>query len=279
MITLIAKWFLLVVSITSLAPVLWAKPKAADYSDATRVVSLDYCADQFVLKLVDKQRIRAISMDARQDFSYMRKQAELHRQVRASAENVLALAPDLIVRSYGGGPNAERFYRRLGLDVIQVRYTSSIAEVQQELLRIATALGKQDAGNQLVEAMNQRLNQLRSGREANVMLYVTPGGVTSGPGTLVHDMIKAAGLSNFQTEPGWRSLPLEKLAFSQPELLATAFFDTTINHSNFWSAARHPIIRGQLESTRSVVLDGATTACGGWFLVDAVERLAESLIP
>lgn len=279
MIILITKWFLLVVSITSLAPVLWAKPKPADYGAATRIVSLDYCADQFVLKLVGKQRISAVSMDATREFSYMRKQAALHRQVRPSAENVLALAPDLIVRSYGGGPNAERFYKRLGLDVLQIRYTSSIVEVQQELLRIATALGRQDAGKQLVEAMNERLNQLQSDRAVNELLYVTPGGVTSGPGTLVHDMIEAAGLSNFQTEPGWRSLPLEKLAFRQPELLATAFFDATTNHSNFWSAARHPIIRDQLKSTRSVLLEGATTACGGWFLVDAVERLAEIFVP
>ncbi|MFT7222308.1 MAG: iron complex transport system substrate-binding protein [Candidatus Azotimanducaceae bacterium] len=247
----------------------------AEAGDSRRIVSLDYCADQFVLKLVEPERIAAVSRDATRDFSYMRDAAEAHRKIRPSAEHVLALAPDLIVRSYGGGPNAVQFYERLDIRVIQIGYASTINEVRAEILRIAEQLGEPEKAREIVADMDARLQRVKARASGKSLLYVTPGGVTSGAGSLVHDMIKAAGLVNFQTEPGWRSLPLEKLAFDQPELLATAFYDTETNHTNYWSAARHPMIRSQLSSTKSVSLDGATTACGGWFLVDAVEQLSE----
>jgi len=36
------------------------------------------------------------------------------------------------------------------------------------------------------------------------------------------------------------------------------------------------VIRDQMGTTTSVALRGATTACGGWFIVDAIEKLANS---
>ncbi len=241
--------------------------------EARRVVSLDYCADQYVLKLVDREHIAAVSMDADRDFSYMRDAADGLLQVRPSAENVLAMRPDLVVRSYGGGPNAAAFYRSLGLPVLQIAYTSSIEEVKQEILRVGEALDARADAAAIVIDMDTRLLKAAMARSSRSILYVTPGGVTSGPGSLVHELIEAAGLANFQTERGWQPLPLEKLSLQQPELLATAFYNSATNHRNFWSAARHPIIKDQLSQAHSITLDSATTACGGWFLVDAVEKL------
>ncbi|MCA8893462.1 MAG: ABC transporter substrate-binding protein, partial [Hyphomonas sp.] len=70
-------------------------------------VSLDYCADQYVLKLADREQILAISPDGDKEFSYMHEAAEDVPTVRPVAEDVLVLKPDLVVRAYGGGPNAE----------------------------------------------------------------------------------------------------------------------------------------------------------------------------
>ena len=52
-----------------------------------RIVSLDYCADQYVLKLADREQILAISPDATGDFSYMREAARGVPTVRAAAED------------------------------------------------------------------------------------------------------------------------------------------------------------------------------------------------
>ncbi len=244
-----------------------------------KVASLDYCADQFVLKLVEPARIAAVSKDADREFSYMRDSAAGHKKIRPSAEEVLAVDPDLIVRSYGGGPNARQFYESIGLTVVQIGYATTIEDVSGEVERVGGLLGRAAEAESVVRDMDQRLARLtRQAQDVETsILYVTPGGVTTGPGTLVHMLIVAAGLKNFEQSPGWRSLPLEKLAFDQPELLATAFYNDRINHENFWSAARHPIIRKQLSATRTIALEGATTSCGGWFLVDAVEQLAQGV--
>jgi iron complex transport system substrate-binding protein len=243
---------------------------------AARIVSLDYCADQFVLKLVDRDRILAVSPDAQRPFSYMRSEAEGVAQVRPSAEDVLALQPDLIVRSYGGGPNASAFYERAGVPVVNVGWAPDIAAVKRVVLELAAAFGERERGSQVVSQMDQRLAQIQQSSEVPNALYMTPSGVTSGPGSLIHDMLLAAGLQNYQSAPGWRSLPLEQIAAAPPEMVAAAFFDTRNNHKSGWSAMRHPVARKQLEQQPTVFLEGAWTSCSGWYLLDAIEALAQA---
>ena len=238
-----------------------------------RIVSLDYCADQYVLKLAPREHILAVSPDAEKTFSYMRGYAKGLRQVRPQAEDVLVLQPDLVVRSYGGGPNVTAFVERIGTPVLQIGSASDLDGVRGAITAVAEGLGQQARGAAVIAKMDARLAALRALPDAPAGLYMTPAGVTSGPGTLVHEMLHAAGLVNFQREPGWRSLPLERLAHEQPDLVAAVIWGAT-NHDDNWSAARHPIARQQLRERPVVSLEGAWVACGGWFLLDAVEALA-----
>ena len=241
-----------------------------------RIVSLDYCADQYVLKFADREDILALSPDAEKRFSYMRAAAEGIPTVRPRTADVLALQPDLVVRTYGGGHDIADFMKEPGVPVVQIGFPQSIAEVRGEVLRVGTELGKLDEAEQLVADMDRRLKALaeRSGPQREV-LYMTPAGVTAGDGTLVHELFVAAGLRNFQDRPGWNPLPLERLAYDRPDLIAAAFFESKTNHVDNWSAARHPVARAQLRELPVVPLEGAWTSCGGWFLIDAVEALAE----
>ena len=241
-----------------------------------RIVSLDYCADQYVLKFADREDILALSPDAEKRFSYMRAAAEGIPTVRPRTADVLALQPDLVVRTYGGGHDIADFMKEPGVPVVQIGFPQSIAEVRDEVLRVGTELGKPDEAEKLVGDMDRRLKALaeRSGPQREV-LYMTPAGVTAGDGTLVHELFVAAGLRNFQDRPGWNPLPLERLAYDRPDLIAAAFFESKTNHVDNWSAARHPVARAQLRELPVVPLEGAWTSCGGWFLIDAVEALAE----
>lgn len=239
-----------------------------------RVVSLDYCADQFVLKLLPRERILAVSPDAHRDFSYMRESVGGLPQVRPIAENILTLQPDLIIRSYGGGPRAVSFFERAGIPVLQVPFANNLDDIRAMILLLAEGLGVADRGRAVVADMDRRLAAIELGPGARSALYMTPTGVTSGPGTLIHEMLLAAGLENFEERAGWHSLPLERLAYDQPDMVAAAFFDARTNHPAMWSAMRHPVARRQVSEQPAVLLQGAWTSCGGWFLLDAIEALA-----
>ena len=240
-----------------------------------RIVSLDYCADQYVLKLVDRERILAVSPDAVKSFSYMREAALGVPSVRPFAEDVLIARPDLIVRSYGGGPNAAAFFERAGVPVLNVGWAGDLDGVRRVTLEMAEGLGEPERGAQIVTDMEARLAAISAGERTRRALYMTPFGVTTGPGSLVHEMLVAAGLDNFQETAGWHPLPLERLAYERPDMVVAAFFDAGSGSKDAWSAMRHPVARAQVRDLPSVQLEGAWTSCGAWFLVDAIEALAE----
>ncbi|MGV6819060.1 MAG: ABC transporter substrate-binding protein [Parvularcula sp.] len=238
------------------------------------VVSLDLCADQYVLRFVPRDRIAGVSPDAAKKFSYMRDRAVGVPIIRPTAEDVLAARPDLIVRAYGGGPNAAAFFSRAGIPVVDLGWANSFGDIATNTRRIAEELGAKREGEKVAADMERRLQTAAEGNDRTV-LYMTPGGVTTGPGSLIHQAIEAAGYRNFQTRPGWNPIPLERLARVQPDIVAASFFEEFGTHPARWSAMRHPIAQRQLKERPVVRLDGAWTACGGWFNVYAVEALAE----
>ena len=244
-----------------------------------RIVSLDYCADQYVLGIADRDRIAALSPDAREAFSYLRHEAEGLSTVRQRIEDVLALRPDLVVRSYGGGPRATTFLEQAGVPVLALGFMQDIDTVRATIRRSAAAFGVPERGESLVAEMDARLGRARAAArsiDADI-LYLSPAGVSAGPGTFVHHLLDAAGFDNFQTQPGWRSLPLERLAYEKPDRYAVGLFGGERSHLDAWTPFRHPVATRRVAEGPTTPIDGATVACGGWYLVDAVEALVESL--
>jgi iron complex transport system substrate-binding protein len=242
-----------------------------------RIVSLDYCADQYVLRFADRDAILALSPYAGERFSYMRAEAEGLPMVRPRTADILALQPDLVVRSFGGGADVVPFLEELGVPVVQIGFPQTIAEVREEVLRVGGALGAGGEAQRVAADMDRRLAALpEPPGKARTALYMTPGGMTSGEGTLVHEILRTAGLANFQDRPGWNTLPLERLAYEHPDVVAAAFYEGAESQGDSWSAARHPVARAQLENRPVVPLEGAWTSCGGWFLIDAIEALSHA---
>lgn len=256
-------------------------PSATPGSDhPLRIVSLDFCADQYVLKFADREQILAVSPDAVRGFSYMRDTAIGVPSVRPIAEDILILRPDLIIRSYGGGPNAEAFFERAGIPVLQIGWAGSIrgddANAIPQITRdVAAGLGQAARGEAVAQDYLDRLDRIAADAIGKSTLYVTPSGVTTGGNSLIHKAMLAAGLENFTTRSGWHDLPLERLAYERPDLVAAAYFDVQPDYRHGWTAARHPIAKRELAETKRVDLEGAWLGCGGWFLVEAIEALAE----
>lgn len=214
----------------------------------------------------------------------MRESADGLARLRGSAEDVITREPDLIVRSYGGGARALRFYERLGYEVHDLGFAQSFDDIRDTILSAAEALGQPERGARLVHEMNAML-EAAAGEAGDrpAALYVTPGGMTAGAGTMVHEILVAAGFENIAARnggAGWRDLPLEALVLDPPELIVTGFFEMPTNRVNNWTSTRHPALRDQLARIPTIHLDGAYLACGAWFMADAAldaRRQADAL--
>jgi iron complex transport system substrate-binding protein len=245
-----------------------------------RIVSLDVCADQMVMQFAP-DHILALSPESRTTLSYLRAQAARYPQTRVTVEAILALKPDLVVRAYGGGADLSVALERLGIPVLQLGFASDLQSVRQGLLDVSAQLDAPQRGEAIVAAFDARLGPLVPEAappepDAPRALYLVSGGVTTGPGGLVDQLLRQAGLANIQTKPGWRSLPLESMAQERADIIAAAFFDAPSVIGDRWSSARHPLVQQQLATGESVPLSGAIIGCGGWFLADAVEALREA---
>ncbi len=248
----------------------WAQPR--------RIVSLDYCADQFVLALADRDQIAAVSRGALRDDSYFRDRAHGLHRTRDALEDVLALRPDLIVRNWGGPWNAQAAYGRFEVPVLKVGDAATLAAAREDLLHASRVLGHADRGAALARDLDLRLARLNAlpGARAPVM-YLSAGGAVAGRGVLMDDIIRAAGGRNVRTDASWTLLPLERMIATPPALIALGFFDHGRTRMNAWSPARHPALRRSLADARTVHLPMDAIACEAWFAIDAAETIHSAL--
>lgn len=249
------------------------------HAEPRRVVSLDYCADQFVLALADRAQIAALSRGALRDDSYYRERARGIRQVRPSLEEVLALRPDLIVRNWGGPWDAEAVYARFGVPVLQVGDSADFTAARDDLRDAAQALGHAERGAVLARDLDARLARLAAvaPRTRPPVMYLSAGGAVAGSGTMMDAVIAAAGGRNLRTEASWTLLPLERLVETPPALVALGFFESGREQVNAWSPSHHPALRRALSEARTVRLPPAAISCEAWYAIDAAEAIAAAL--
>lgn len=245
----------------------------------SRVVSLDYCADQYVLALADRDQIAALSVGALRDDSYYRPRARGLRRTRGTLEEALALRPDLIVRNWGGPWDAEAVYARFGVPVLKVGDATDFNIAREDLRDAARVLGQQARGAALIADLDIRLARLRAEapRQPPPVMYLSAAGATGGRGVMIDAVIQAAGGRNAWNGDGWTVLPLERLTQTPPALIALGFFDSERETIKAWAPARHPVLRRALARSRTVNLPPAAISCEAWYAIDAAERIAAAM--
>jgi iron complex transport system substrate-binding protein len=255
---------------------LLASPASAE---PRRIVSLDYCADQFVLALADREQIVALSRGSRRDDSYYRARARGIRQTRGTLEEVLALRPDLVVRNWGGLWDAQAVYARFDVPVLQVGDATDFDVARQDLLDAARVIGRAGRGEALARDLDLRLARLRATtpRTPPPVLYLSAGGAVAGSGTMMQSVIEAAGGRNVHQGESWTVMPLERLVEMPPALIALGFFDHGRSRVNPWLPGRHPALRRALARAETVTLPTAAISCEAWYAIDAAEQLAAAL--
>ncbi len=243
----------------------------------SRIVSLNLCTDQILLDLVPRERIAGLSFLATDPMmSPIPEQAAGIPAIRGTAEEVLALDPDLILVGQFSTPATVDLLQRMGRRVVKVPMASSFDGVRESVRIMADAAGVPARGVEMIAEFDRRLAAARApAGSSQTAVALQVGSIVSGRGSIMDEVLSAAGYTNTATPEilgrGGR-LALETLLTEPPDLIVlanTAADFRTVLADNL----RHPAFRQLLAARPSLQLPMPLWLCGTPRIIEAVERL------
>jgi iron complex transport system substrate-binding protein len=246
----------------------------ADAAAPPRVLSLGQCSDQYVLALAPPSSIVGVSPRVGDRDSYLRAQSVGLPRLRPSVETVLGARPDVVVYWWLGDARLARALERHGVRVVRIDEAADFETIRANVRRVADALGRRPRGEALITHMDQQLRAAHGAWGGRRALYLTSGGFTAGPGTLIDAILRGAGLRNAAAAPGYQSVSLEHLAADPPDGLVLGYFDVADVAAQQWGLGRHEVLKRLIKTRAIGSLSPAVSGCPAWFAGDAVESLA-----
>lgn len=239
-----------------------------------RIVSLNLCADQYLLALADRRQIVALTPFAHDPA--MSANAAAARAIsvsRGQAEDIVALNPDLVFARPG---------RRKGLTGMAGRYPTfelepakSYADIVAQVRRVAVAVGHPERGEALIRRMDADLANLPAPRRSGVAAYYQRRGYLTGTGSLVDDLMRRVGLVNLAARlhrPVLSQLTLEQMVAARPDFLIIEDTPGSIGDQGT-EMLHHPAMNGMAR----LHLPQAWTVCGGPAYVEAARSLIRQI--
>ena len=236
-----------------------------------RVMSLDQCADQYVLALAPDLDL-ALSPRADDADAWLRREAAERRRVRPTLEAAVGFDPDVVVRYWGGEPRLLAALERRGARVVTIQDATDFDGVRANVRDAARALNRADRGEVLLQRMQARLDHARADRPRGRALYLTAGGFTAGSGTLVDAILKAAGYAN-AAAPGFGAVSVERIVLAPPARFILAFFEQA--RADWRGTGRHPALQRVMKDRTAARLPGSVLSWPAWFAGDAAAMLAD----
>jgi iron complex transport system substrate-binding protein len=241
---------------------------------ALRVVSLDQCADQYVLALAPRTEIAWVSKRALNADSNQKPRAAGLPEHRATLEAALSTRATIAVRYWTPDARLPDALRRRGVQVVQLDEANDFAGIRANVRKVAAALGEAPAGEALIGRMDAELSASRGAWGGARALYLTPGGFTAGRETLVAAMMGAAGLVTAATGAGYRPVSLEALVLDPPSALVLGFFRDLAGGRQRWTIGGNSYLRSLAARRTIASLPGSLLGCPAWYAADGALALA-----
>ncbi|NJC42422.1 iron complex transport system substrate-binding protein [Brevundimonas alba] len=238
-------------------------------------MSLDQCGDQYALALAPDAEL-ALSPRADDPDSWMREAAKGRHRVRPTLEAAIAFQPDVVVRYWGGDARLLARLERSGARVVTIADATEFEGVRANVRSVAEAVGGAARGEALLARMDRRLHQAAPAAAVprRSALYLTAGGFTSGRGTLMDAILRAAGFTNAASKPGFAPVSVERIALFPPARFVLGFFDQI--RGDWRGPGRHPVVRAAAKNHVAASLPAASLTCPAWFAADAAAMLGET---
>ena len=238
------------------------------------IVSTNPCVDSVLVRILPPARIAGISHYS-QDPSATSIPLDVARRFRGiagTAEEVIALHPDLVIASTYTPPATQAAYARAGLKTLLLGIPDSIAESQAQVTQIANAVGAPAGGARINADIDRavarwsRKDGPKDDMPPSALLYIS-GDLATGGSTLLNEMMTRVGFRNAAASYGLThtgTLSAETIVTQPPAIVIAP------ERASRGTALRHRL----LPTTPQAVFPRVLINCGGPTIPPALERLA-----
>jgi iron complex transport system substrate-binding protein len=228
-------------------------------------VSLNLCTDELLLLLAGTGQIASVThLAGRREETPLWEQAQSLPANDGTLAGVAAAQPDLVL-TMGGVGDRLALAARLGAEIVDLPFPSTLDDVSASIRTVATALGRPQQG----EALIARLTELRQSAPAATVDTLWIGG---GGRTVEAEWMALAGYRQRPLEGD--QLQLETLLAAPPRvLLRSDYRQDQYSRAQAWLT--HPLASAR-GAGQEVATDGRRWTCMGPLLIDEIERLRKA---
>jgi iron complex transport system substrate-binding protein len=252
------------------------------------VLSINLCADQMVMLLADSSQITALSSLSQDTAgSFLHERAHSFPQADPRAEDILPLAPDVVLT----GPYAPRhtltLLAELGMKVESLTVAQSLEDMFSNMMLVGRILEQEEKAASIVESLRMRLEaiklrvevldetMLESGQAQPKAAVYDANGYTVGLSTMRGEAMNLAGWQNVAVDRGIESygvIHLEDLIELSPDaLIESPYSEGTYSRGQM--LAKHPALRKAGLNPLVISLPSNETICAGPWSIGIVDKL------
>ena len=261
-----------------------------------RVVSLNCGVDEILLDLLPPERIAALS--ARADdpgiCAAVDKAKTVKKRVQGkNVEAILSLNPDLVVMPDWIGMDLVNGLRAVGVPVYVFKTPESLADIQDNILKIAIVVDAKVQGDEIVSTMQKKLERVQQitkkvpSDKKQTLIPLSLMGSFGGKGTTFDDMCNYANVTNGVSAAGVvkrAAITKEMIVKMDPDvfIIPTWDFEESGKAENFIKEIKSDPAFSTvkaIKNDRLVKVHDAYLYAASQYAANAVEEIAQAAYP
>ena len=282
------------------------KEKTASFKDSTgrivsikakpqRIVSLTLGTDEILLDLVEPERIAALTYLADdQGISFATDKSRLVKsKIRSnSAEEILALKPDLVLIADWWGLDMLQTLRDMGVPVYVYKTPYTVSDIKNTIREVGRVVGEPQRAENVIDVFDDKIKnvELKAAKiptaERKRVIALTGKDGFGAKGGLYDDMCSYAGVRNCLSEDTgcqFNGLSKERILQLNPDCLLVTVWDA---NGMMKSQTKEEIIGDEgLKPVKAVqnddiaAISGKCVFCVSQYTADSIEILAKAVYP
>ncbi|MDO8900769.1 MAG: ABC transporter substrate-binding protein [Phenylobacterium sp.] len=244
-----------------------------------RVVSLNPCLDVILFHVADRSQIAALTHYARDPEASTL--AQLARDIPITyetAEEVVALRPDLVLMSQHSAPATRQVLARLGVPTALFDVPHTVLDSLAQVRHVAQRIGQPVRGEALIARIEAALAAAAPppGAPRLSAIVYQANGFAAGAGTLTDEMLRRTGFENAAARYGlgrWGNIGLEQIIADPPQVLLAG---APAPGAPTWAdrVLSHPALARMSGVMRREAFPQRLLYCGGPVLIETAAALA-----